>query len=97
MTPTMSSSAGTAGSTSPMTAAKTGRSSEIGLAQFYAITADMRKPYYVYGGLQDNGNWGGPSRSRRNSGIVNNDWFPLSNADGFFSQVDPDRFQHRVL
>jgi photosystem II stability/assembly factor-like uncharacterized protein len=65
---------------------------EIGLAQFYAITADMRKPYYVYGGLQDNGNWGGPSISRRGSGIVNNDWFPLSNADGFVCQVDPTDF-----
>jgi hypothetical protein len=65
---------------------------QIGLAQFYAITADMRKPYYVYGGLQDNGNWGGPSRSRRGSGIVNFDWFPLSNADGFFCQVDPTDF-----
>ena len=65
---------------------------QIGLAQFYAITADMRKPYYVYGGLQDNGNWGGPSRSRRGSGIVNNDWFPLSNADGFVCQVDPTDF-----
>lgn len=64
----------------------------IGLAQFYAIAADMRKPYYIYGGLQDNGNWGGPSRSRMNSGIVNNDWFPLSNADGFFNQVDPTDF-----
>jgi photosystem II stability/assembly factor-like uncharacterized protein len=62
---------------------------QIGLAQFYAITADIRKPYYVYGGLQDNGNWGGPSRSRRGSGIVNNDWFPLSNADGFVNLVDP--------
>ncbi len=62
------------------------------LAQYYAITADMRKPYYVYGGLQDNGNWGGPSRSRRNSGIVNADWFPLSNADGFVCQVDPTDF-----
>jgi len=65
---------------------------QIGLAQFYAITTDMRKPYYVYGGLQDNGNWGGPSRSCRGSGIVNSDWFPLSNADGFFCQVDPTDF-----
>jgi len=65
---------------------------EVGLAQFYAITADMRKPYYVYGGLQDNGNWGGASRSRRGSGIVNSDWFPLSNADGFVCQVDPTDF-----
>ena len=64
-------------------------SAQIGLAQFYAITADMRKPYYVYGGLQDNGNWGGPSYSRMSSGITNNDWFPLSNSDGFFCQVDP--------
>ena len=62
---------------------------EIGLAQFYAITADMRKPYYVYGGLQDNGNWGGPSRSKMRAGITNNDWFCLSNADGFVFQVDP--------
>ncbi|UCE41649.1 MAG: hypothetical protein JSV17_01265 [Candidatus Aminicenantes bacterium] len=66
---------------------------QIGLAQFYAITADMRKPYYVYGGLQDNGNWGGPSRSRRGSGIVNNDWFPLSNADGFVCQIDPTDYE----
>ncbi len=33
-------------------------------AQFYAIGVDMRKPYYVYGGLQDNGSWGGPSQTR---------------------------------
>src|SRR5215813_9445149 len=32
-------------------------------AQFYAIGVDMRKPYYVYGGLQDNGSWGGPSQT----------------------------------
>jgi len=65
---------------------------QIGLAQFYSITADMRKPYYVYGGLQDNGNWGGPCLSRRGSGIVNNDWFPLSNADGFQCRIDPTDF-----
>lgn len=65
---------------------------EIGLAQFYAITADMRRPYYVYGGLQDNGNWGGPSHSKMPSGITNNDWFCLSNADGFVFQIDPTDF-----
>ena len=40
----------------------------IAAAQFYAIGVDMRKPYYVYGGLQDNGSWGGPSQTRNPRG-----------------------------
>ena len=35
------------------------------IGQFYAITADNRDPYWVYGGLQDSGNWGGPSQQPR--------------------------------
>ncbi|PHS02632.1 MAG: glycosyl hydrolase [Leeuwenhoekiella sp.] len=31
------------------------------LGQFYAINVDYEKPYNVYGGLQDNGTWKGPS------------------------------------
>jgi hypothetical protein len=34
------------------------------VGQFYAVTADNRDPYWLYGGLQDSGNWGGPSNSR---------------------------------
>jgi hypothetical protein len=34
------------------------------IAQYYRIGVDMRDPYYVYGGLQDNGTYGGPSFSR---------------------------------
>ncbi len=30
------------------------------VGQFYAIGVDDQKPYHVYGGLQDNGVWGGP-------------------------------------
>ena len=30
----------------------------------YWVIADMRRPYYVYIGLQDNGSWGGPSATR---------------------------------
>ncbi len=31
------------------------------VGQFYAVAVDMAKPYNVYGGLQDNGVWKGPS------------------------------------
>src|SRR5712692_3788319 len=58
-------------------------------AQFYAIAADMRKPYYVYGCLQDNGSWGGPSQTRSGAGITNADWFRTGGGDGFYSQADP--------
>ena len=65
---------------------------QMGLAQAYAISADMRKPYYLVVGLQDNGVWVGASRGRITRGVTNNDWFALSNADGFVSQVDPTDF-----
>ena len=58
-------------------------------AQFYAIGVDMRKPYYVYGGLQDNGSWGGPSQTRNQNGITNADWYRVGGGDGFYTQVDP--------
>src|SRR5690348_7317772 len=59
-------------------------------AQFYAVAADMRKPYYVYGGLQDNGSWGGPSQTRSlQNGITNADWYRTGGGDGFYSQIDP--------
>jgi len=58
-------------------------------AQFYAIAVDMRKPYYVYGGLQDNGSWAGPSATRSTAGITNADWFRIGGGDGFYMQVDP--------
>src|SRR5947199_1797716 len=50
----------------------------------------MRRPYYVYGGLQDNGSWGGPSQTRSNNGITNSDWFRTGGGDGFYSQADPN-------
>jgi hypothetical protein len=35
--------------------------SSLPVSQFYRIDADMQTPYWVYGGLQDNGSWAGPS------------------------------------
>ena len=55
----------------------------------YWVSADMRRPYYVYIGLQDNGSWGGPSATRNNNGILNSDWFGIGGGDGFQTAVDP--------
>lgn len=59
------------------------------LAQFYAITADMQEPYHVYGGLQDNGSWGGPSKGG-GSGVSRSQWYRVGGGDGFYVQVDPE-------
>lgn len=59
------------------------------IGQFYAIGLDMRKPYRVYGGLQDNHSWSGPSATRRWTGIVNDDWTQIGFGDGMYQQVDP--------
>jgi photosystem II stability/assembly factor-like uncharacterized protein len=59
------------------------------VGQFYAISADMRRPYYVCGGLQDNGSWCGPSATRSANGIVNADWYRVGGGDGFYTANDP--------
>jgi photosystem II stability/assembly factor-like uncharacterized protein len=58
------------------------------LGQFYAITADMRKPYWVYGGLQDNGSWGGPTQTQE-GGVRWTNWRFVTGGDGFDVVVDP--------
>lgn len=61
------------------------------LGQFYQIHADNRLPfYYIMGGLQDNGSWTGPSRTREPAGIMNDDWRMVSFGDGFFTINNPD-------
>ncbi len=65
------------------------------VGQFYAVSADMRKPYYVCGGLQDNGSWCGPSAVRSSTGILNTDWFRVGGGDGFYTQQDPT--DHNVV
>ena len=60
------------------------------IGQFYAVTADNRDPYWLYGGLQDSGNWGGPSNSRDYNGILGDHWFKFHSGDGFHTTVDPE-------
>ena len=61
------------------------------VTQFYDVTVDTNAPFYsVYGGAQDNGNIAGPSRTRRQNGIVNHDWFETQGGDGFHAMADPE-------
>ncbi|HLA91907.1 MAG TPA: hypothetical protein VJL28_15880, partial [Gemmatimonadaceae bacterium] len=61
-----------------------------GLAYF--VSADMRRPYHVYFGLQDNGSWGGPSSKRSGDGILNSDFYGIGGGDGFQTAADPRDF-----
>jgi photosystem II stability/assembly factor-like uncharacterized protein len=62
----------------------------VAIGQFYHVGLDTRRAYNVYGGLQDNGSWGGPTMVRNESGPVNTDWFRIGGGDGFVCLVDPD-------
>ena len=57
------------------------------ISQYYEVDYDMETPYNVYGGLQDNGTWMGPSRSV--GGITAGDWRNIGFGDGFHAHVDP--------
>lgn len=61
----------------------------IPLAQFYHINVDMATPFNVYGGLQDNGSWRGPSDVWENGGIRNYHWNEVGFGDGFGTLIDP--------
>jgi photosystem II stability/assembly factor-like uncharacterized protein len=56
------------------------------VSQFYHVQVDNQIPYNVYGGLQDNGSWRGPSSS--SGGIENRDWLGVGGGDGFWVQPD---------
>ncbi len=61
------------------------------VGQFYKITVDDAKPYNIYGGLQDNGTWYGPSNARDISqwdyeGVY--PWKQIGGGDGMQVQVD---------
>jgi len=58
-------------------------------AEVYNVGLDMRDPYYINVGLQDNGNWLGPSNTRERAGIFNSHWVPTGGGDGYYAQFDP--------
>lgn len=61
------------------------------IAQFYQAFHDDREPfYYVGGGLQDNGTWYGPSRTREPAGILEDDWRMMSFGDAYWVVPHPE-------
>ena len=61
----------------------------IELSQFYQMEIDNKKPYNIYGGLQDNGTWVGPSNSLYKAGILKRHWKGLAYGDGYFAVPIP--------
>jgi S1-C subfamily serine protease/photosystem II stability/assembly factor-like uncharacterized protein len=59
------------------------------IAQFYHVCVDSRQPPWAYGGLQDNGSWGGPLSGLDGGGPLNEDWIGVGGGDGFVCRVDP--------
>lgn len=59
------------------------------IGQFYNVDVDMQQPYHIYGGMQDNASWGGPSSVRDRQGIANEHWYQMLSCDGMFTVVDP--------
>ena len=61
------------------------------VGQFYTVAVDDAKPYRIYGGLQDNGVWVGPSNYQYSDGWHDSGKYPyefLMGGDGMQVQVD---------
>ncbi len=63
----------------------------IAVGQFYSVAVDNATPYNVYGGLQDNGVWYGPSTNTPSVAWMQRGEYPFKNiggGDGMMVQVD---------
>lgn len=61
------------------------------VGQYYGITTDDATPYNVYGGLQDNGSWWGPSTNKESINWTENGQYAfrmINGGDGMQAQVD---------
>ena len=66
------------------------------LSQYYQVNIDNLDPYNIYGGLQDNGTWVGPSNSLLSDGIMKRHWKGLAGGDGYYAVPVPGA-EHEVF
>lgn len=62
-----------------------------GVSQFYSVNVDYQKPYNIYGGMQDNGVWVGPSNYKYDVEWHQEGKYPYENlmgGDGMQTQID---------
>ncbi|RMG23028.1 MAG: hypothetical protein D6730_15290 [Bacteroidetes bacterium] len=65
------------------------------LSQYYQMNLDDLDPYNIYGGLQDNGTWVGPSNSLYSAGILKRHWKKIAPGDGYYAIPVPGS-EHEV-
>ena len=58
------------------------------IGQFYGIDVDLSAPYLIYGGMQDNHSWVGPSATRSWAGIGHDDWRQIGFGDGMLHAAE---------
>ena len=67
---------------------------DLQLGSFNHASIDMETPFNVYGGLERNGSWRGPSYGWDHGGTRNGDWLELGSDDDFGILVDPNERSH---
>lgn len=66
----------------------------VAVGQFYSVAVDMEEPYNIYGGLQDNGTYYGPSTSTPNR---ERPWKRLFGGDGMHVYPNPKKPEEVVV